>query len=168
MRTAAALAILALLAACSHADRGPSIVAGNARFQFLTPALVRLEYSASGHFVDAPTAVVQKRDWTKVTVTRSQADGWLTARTPAMTLRYRLQSGPFTAQNLEVTWTDAQGKPRTWHPGDRDPLNLGGLPYSLDNVSENNLPAGRSDTLTPVNDVIPGIEFRCSRQHRGC
>ena len=159
MRAAAALAALALLAACSQADHGPSVVAGNARFQFLTPTLVRLEYSASGHFVDAPTAVVQKRDWPKVTVARKQADGWLTARTPAMSLRYRLQSGPFTAQNLEVSWTDAQGKSRTWHPGDRDPLNLGGLPYSLDNVSENNLPAGRSDVLTPVNDVIPGIDI---------
>jgi alpha-glucosidase (family GH31 glycosyl hydrolase) len=159
IRVTLALNTLVLLAGCSHADRSPTVVAGNARFQFLTPSLVRLEYAASGHFVDAPTAVVQKRDWAPVTVERKESDGWLTARTPALTLRYRLQSGPFTAQNLEITWTDAQAKPRTWHPGDPDPLNLGGLPYSLDNVSEKNLPAGRADVLTPVNDVIPGIDI---------
>jgi alpha-glucosidase (family GH31 glycosyl hydrolase) len=159
MRTKLTLAALTLLAGCSHAGSTPTVVAGNARFQFLTPSLVRLEYSASGHFVDAPTAVVQKRDWPKVVVDRSEEGGWLTARTPAMTLRYRLQSGNFTAQNLQVTWTDAQGKPRAWHPGDADPLNLGGLPYSLDNVSEDNLPEGRSDVLTPVKDVIPGIDI---------
>ena len=41
----------------------PVIVSGNARFEFLTPSLVRMEYSPSAKFLDAPTAVVQKRDW---------------------------------------------------------------------------------------------------------
>ena len=40
-----------------------TITAGDARFEFLTPGLVRMEYSPAARFVDAPTAVVQKRDW---------------------------------------------------------------------------------------------------------
>jgi Glycosyl hydrolases family 31/Domain of unknown function (DUF5110) len=151
--------IAAVLLACSGTSSGPTIVTGNARFEFLTPSLVRMEYSAAGHFVDAPSAVVLRRDWPKVSVRTTQQDGWLVAQTAQMTLRYRLQSGEFAAGNLEVTWKDAAGTVRSWHPGDKDPLNLGGLPYSLDNLSQDNLPAGRSDADTPVNDIIPGIDL---------
>jgi hypothetical protein len=73
-------------------------------------------------------------------------------------LRYKLDSGPFTAANLQIDFKDAQQAARSWHPGDTDSLNLGGLPYSLDNISTENLPATRSDALTPINDLIPGID----------
>jgi alpha-glucosidase (family GH31 glycosyl hydrolase) len=149
---------LALLVCCARTPASPTIIAGNARFEFLTPSLLRMEYSPSGTFVDAPTAVVQKRDWPGVAVRSTQKDGWLIAATSLMSVRYRLQSGAFTASNLEVTWHDSAGGAHAWHPGDKDPLNLGGLPYSLDNVSQDNLPAGRSDLQTPVNDMIPGID----------
>ncbi|HEX4649787.1 MAG TPA: TMEM165/GDT1 family protein [Steroidobacteraceae bacterium] len=136
----------------------PVIISGNARFEFLTPSLVRMEYSPSAKFVDAPTAVVQKRGWPEVPVRSTQKDGWLTAASSVMTLRYRLQSGPFSAANLEVTWRDPAGAAHAWHPGDVDHGNLGGLTYSLDNVSAANLPQGRSDAESPVNDMIPGID----------
>ena len=155
---AGAAALLAALGGCARPQSGPLIVAGNARFQFLTPALLRLEYSPSGSFVDAPTAVVTKRDWPQVAVESQRKDGWLVASSSVVSVRYRLQSGPFAAGNLEVSWKDASGARRTWHPGEHDALNLGGLPYSLDNVSADNLPAGRSERETPVNDLIPGID----------
>ncbi len=139
--------------------QGTSVVfAGAARFEFLTPSLVRMEYSPSAKFVDAPTAVVQQRNWPTVAVESRQRDGWLVASTSAMRLQYRVGSGPFTAANLEVSWSDRAGAAHAWHPGDRDPLNFGGLTHSLDNVSKENLPAGHSDLESPVNDIIPGIE----------
>jgi alpha-glucosidase (family GH31 glycosyl hydrolase) len=154
-----------LLLACSqkaadspHEIRS-AIVSGKARFEFLTPSLVRLEYSKDGHFVDAPTAVVQKRDWPTVAVQTQAKDGWLIAATPALTLRYQINSGELTKTNLQITFKDASGAGHTWHPGDADLLNLGGMPYSLDNISKENLPPDRSDTLTPINDVIPGINI---------
>lgn len=150
--------ILWLLAACSGNSGKPVIVSGNARFEFLTASLLRLEYSSSGRFIDAPSAVVQKRDWPQMRVRRKEEGGWLIASTDAMTLKYRVGSGPFTATNLTVSWKKASGDTKVWHPGDKDPLNLGGMPYSLDNVSEENLPVGRSDIETPVNDTIPGID----------
>lgn len=148
-----------LLACCTGKKSGPIVVAGSARFEFLAPSVVRMEYAAPGAFVDAPTAVVQKRDWPDVPVRTMQKDGWLTASTGVVTVRYRLGSGEFSATNLQVTWKDSGGSSRSWRPGEQDPLNLGGLPYSLDNISEDNLPAGRPDTETPVHDAIPGIDL---------
>jgi alpha-glucosidase (family GH31 glycosyl hydrolase) len=153
------LLALAVLGACARLESGGTVRAGNARLQFLTPSLVRLEYSPSGKFVDAPTAVVLKRDWPPVRVWVTQANGWLSAATGRMTVRYRLRSGPFIAENLEVIWSDAAGQERHWHPGDTDPGNLGGLSYSLDNIARPNLPTDGSDLASPVNDMIPGIDL---------
>jgi alpha-glucosidase (family GH31 glycosyl hydrolase) len=136
-----------------------SIVAGHARFQFLTPSLVRMEYAPSGRFVDAPTAVVLKRDWPTVDVRSSTEHGWLVVHTSSITLRYRLNSGPFSADNLQVAWNRSGSTPHTWHPGQVDTQNLGGLTYSLDHVSEANLPKDKQDLESPVNDIIPGIEI---------
>ena len=88
-------------AAASPATSTATISAGNARFEFLTPTLLRMEYSPSGTFTDAPTAVVEKRDWPHVPVLSSEQDGWLLASSSGMTVRYRLKAGAFTAANLE-------------------------------------------------------------------
>jgi alpha-glucosidase (family GH31 glycosyl hydrolase) len=147
-------------ALCAVGDPGTTTVTvGNARFEFLTPSLVRMEYSPSGVFVDAPTAVVQRRDWPAVPIERHEQNGWLIAASSAMTLRYRLRSGAFTAANLTVSWNDRGGAAHDWHPGQVDPLNLGGLSYSLDNISRVNLPQGQMDLESPVNDEIPGIDL---------
>jgi alpha-glucosidase (family GH31 glycosyl hydrolase) len=142
---------------------GAAIAAGNARFEFLTPSLVRLEYSPSGKFVDAPTAVVQKRDWPEVRITAAREGAWLVASSGTVTVRYRSDSGVFTAANLAVTWSDLNGRAHTWRPGDIDTLNLGGLTYSLDNVSAANLPQGARELGSPVNDQIPGIDLELPR-----
>src|SRR5262249_18422520 len=156
----AALALsIELAPAASSAAGTPgtsTITVENARFEFLTPTLVRMEYSPSGAFIDAPTAVVQKRDWPPVPVEQHEENGWLIAVSSAMTLRYRLRSGAFDIVNLRVTWKDQEGAAHEWHPGQADPLNLGGLTYSLDNVSAANLPKDGMDLESPVNDEIPG------------
>ncbi|HJU08542.1 MAG TPA: TIM-barrel domain-containing protein [Rhodanobacteraceae bacterium] len=149
------LALALLIPGCVQATS--AVTVGNARFEFLTPTLVRMEYSPSGKFVDVPTAVVEQRDWPDVEVHRKTESGWLIASTNAMTLRYKLQSGAFTAVNLTVSWKD-HGAMRTWHPGQVDDRNLGGLTYSLDNVSTKNLPKNGDDLGSPINDLIPGID----------
>jgi alpha-glucosidase (family GH31 glycosyl hydrolase) len=118
---------------------------------------VRMEYSPSGVFVDAPSAVVEKRDWPHVPVLSSEQEGWLLASSSAVTVRYRLKSGAFTATNLKVSWKDRGGAAHEWRPGEVDARNLGGLTYSLDNISKPNLPEGHDDLESPVNDMIPGI-----------
>jgi alpha-glucosidase (family GH31 glycosyl hydrolase) len=169
--TVAALALsIGLVAVPSQAVAASgttTIAAGNARFEFLTPAVVRMEYSPSGKFVDAPTAVVQKRDWREVPVERREQNGWLVASSSVMMLRYRLGSGAFSAANLVVSWNDRAGAAHQWHPGEADPLNLGGLTYSLDNVSASNLPKDGMDLESPVNDAIPGIDLVLAKARPG-
>lgn len=160
MRISHTLAAVAtvLVAALTQAHATTAIIAGRARFELLTPSLVRMEYSPSGKFIDAPTAVVQKRDWPAVKVTTSRSGGWLILATRAMSLRYRLDSGPFTAANLSVSWRDPAGGRHAWLPGQADPGNLGGLTYSLDNIESANLPPPGNDLGSPAHDVIPGID----------
>lgn len=157
--TALLLALLAPLGRAAQSDGTTAVAAGNARFEFLTATLVRLEYSASGTFVDAPSAVVLKRAWPAVPVESHEQDGWLVAATSALTVRYRLRSGAFTGANLEVRWRERGGAERRWHPGDVDSGNLGGLTYSLDNIAAKNLPRDGMDLESPVEDPIPGIDL---------
>jgi len=117
------------------------------RFEFLTPSLVRMEYAPSGHFVNASTAVIQKRKWAEVNVRTVRKNGWLIAKTSKMTVRYQLHSGAFKSDNLKVTWRDSTGT-HSWHPGQKDSLNLGGLPYSLDQARRGALPNKKHGLLS--------------------
>ena len=79
------------------------MVAGNARFEVLSPTLIRTEYAADGHFVDAGTFnVVGRDDFAPVRFSKRTERGWLTIDTGAVTLRYKVGSGAFTADNLDV------------------------------------------------------------------
>ncbi len=152
-------AAAALLLALPQAHATTVIVAKNARFEFLTPSLVRMEYSPAGKFVDAPTAVVQKRSWPAVRVTaKHAAGGWLVLASSALTLRYRPSAGAFTPADLAVSWRGPAGGRHLWRPGQPDPGNLGGLTYSLDNISAATLPPPGDDLGSPIHDLIPGID----------
>jgi alpha-glucosidase (family GH31 glycosyl hydrolase) len=80
-----------------------TIRSGNARFEVLSPTLIRTEYAQGGRFVDQGTFNVVGRDDFKPTHVSKHTDhGWLTIETGAMTLRYQVGSGSFTADNLNV------------------------------------------------------------------
>jgi alpha-glucosidase (family GH31 glycosyl hydrolase) len=129
------LAITARTETVPYRPPEPTFVSGQARFQVLAPGLVRLEYSPSGAFVDAPSvAVINRDDWPKTTVQTHEEDGWLTLSTDVLSLRYKLGSGPFTTNNLSIEWRDGS-RTHQWKPGDADDQNLGGVPASLDNRS---------------------------------
>lgn len=83
--------------------RIPAVAAGDARFQVLSPTLIRTEYAGDAEFVDASTFnAVGRADFPSTPYTSTTSDGWLTLTTSALTLRYRLDSGPFSARNLTV------------------------------------------------------------------
>ena len=154
------LALAAAAPPCFGSAGGATTVsAGHARFEFLTSSLVRLEYSPSGSFADAPSAVVLKRDWPAVQVESHEQTDWLIASSSAVTVRYHLGSGAFTSANLAVSWRDRAGVEHQWHPGDVDTHNLGGLNYSLDNIATANLPRDGMDLESPAGDSIPGIDL---------
>ena len=103
------------------------MVEGQARFQVLAPMLVRMEYSPTARFIDAPSVAVLKRDWPTIPIQTRRVGGWREIETGKMTIRYRIGSGLFTAENLQVRWKNEQGD-HVWKPGDKDDKNLGGVP----------------------------------------
>ncbi|WP_432974908.1 TIM-barrel domain-containing protein [Dactylosporangium sp. CA-233914] len=116
-RVAAAAAVLALnLMIMTHA--GPAaadadktrpaaeraVVSGQARFEVLSPTLIRTEYAGDGKFLDAATFNAIGRDsFNRTNFKTRTTDGWLTITTDAVTLRYKVGSGPFNPTNLVVT-----------------------------------------------------------------
>ncbi|TKA02234.1 carbohydrate-binding protein [Actinacidiphila oryziradicis] len=91
----------------AHAPHGqhaiPSVTVSDARFEVLSPTLVRTEYAGDGAFTDDATFNAIGRDgFTPTPYTSTTSDGWLTLKTSKLTLRYKVGSGPFTAQNLTV------------------------------------------------------------------
>ena len=122
-----------------------AVVSGDARFEVLSPTLIRTEYAGDAKFLDAATFNAVGRDsFAPARFTSKTAGGWLTIRTDAATLRYRVGSGPFTSKNL--TLTENGGHPVTAAPwsqtqapacvaGDRceaENLDLSGLTLATD------------------------------------
>jgi hypothetical protein len=111
-----------------------TVRAGQARFEVITPTLIRLEYAQGGHFENGPTTTVVQTGVpnspflvrrTSRTITLSTSGG--------VTLTYRLHSGPFSASNLTLNiGKNAQGL----HPTAANPTgNLGGWRRALDLLS---------------------------------
>ncbi|HEX6523595.1 MAG TPA: TIM-barrel domain-containing protein [Streptosporangiaceae bacterium] len=113
-RSAAVLALAAAGLACPAAiprsaaaplagARASAVVSGDARFEVLSPTLIRTEYAGDAHFLDAATFNAIGRDgFAPAHFTTHTAGGWLTIQTQAVTLRYKVGSGPFGADNLQV------------------------------------------------------------------
>ncbi|RKS73863.1 alpha-glucosidase (family GH31 glycosyl hydrolase) [Motilibacter peucedani] len=133
----AAAASAALVALPSAADAAPvpaaaksAVVSGQARFEVLSPTLVRTEYAGDSRFVDAATFNAIGRDaFAKTSFTTTQRDGWLQIDTAAMSLRYRVGSGSFSSDNLVVRLKagaqDVEGRP--WVVSDVAPCAAGAL-----------------------------------------
>src|SRR5687767_5136041 len=75
---------------------------GPARFQVLSPTLIRLEYAEDHAFEDRPTLTVPIRRAEATPVSTEVRGDVREIRTSRMVLRYREGSGPFTAQNLRL------------------------------------------------------------------
>jgi alpha-glucosidase (family GH31 glycosyl hydrolase) len=122
------------------ADPKAVVTFGNARFTVLTPELIRMEWAADGKFEDHASFVflnrrlpVPKFEPEIEEMSRAQQ---FTIKTSSLTLTYTPDGAPgadnrFTAKNLSIVLT-VNGKPVTWHPGDKDPDNLQGTTRTLD------------------------------------
>ncbi|MER5510024.1 TIM-barrel domain-containing protein [Streptomyces sp. NPDC002766] len=87
----------------SHTARIPTVTSGDARFEILSPTLIRTEYAGDGKFTDARTFNAIGRDgFTPAAYTATTSGGWLTIKTSALTLRYQVGSGPFDVRNLSL------------------------------------------------------------------
>ncbi|MEU2426595.1 TIM-barrel domain-containing protein [Streptomyces sp. NPDC007851] len=92
-----------------HRARTATVSVDDARFEVLSPTLIRTEYSGDDHFEDRATFNAIGRDsFTPPPYTSSVRDGVLTITTSGMTLRYWVGSGPFDADNLTTSFKEAR------------------------------------------------------------
>ena len=102
-------AVPATAAAGRLADQ--TVISGNARFQVLSPTLIRSEYAGDGAFTDDATFNAIGRDgFAPAQFSTSVDDGWLTIDTGSMVVKYHEKSGDFTAKNLSIGLTSANGQ----------------------------------------------------------
>ena len=118
----------------SIASTEATIVSGKARFTLLTPAMIRMEWSPSGCFEDRPSLVFIRRNLPAPSYKTTVQEGWLVIETSDLVLRYKVGSGKFSSENLEIR-VKAKETPALWRPGQEDKGNLGGTTRTLDQVS---------------------------------
>src|SRR5687768_363468 len=99
MVTAVVLASAAPVQAQSGAS---SVVSGSARFEVLSPTLIRMEYAGDRRFEERPTFNAINRQFPRASFSKTQQNGLLIIKTGKLTLQYRLNSGPFSQDNLRV------------------------------------------------------------------
>jgi hypothetical protein len=130
MRTGAALVGLLAAALAAPAASAKPVTDGNARFEVITPTLIRLQYAADRKFADGRTQTTEGRLRRSAGFRTSVKGGRRIIRTSRITLRWRRGSGPFGASNLTVKI----GK-RAVHPEPGPSQSpLGGWRRSLDLV----------------------------------
>jgi hypothetical protein len=108
---------------------GEAIVDGPARFEVITPSLVRLEYAADRRFEDRRTLTTGGRLRTSPSSSTEVTGGERVIRTARMTLRWR-RGEPFGEESLRVRVGGRSVRPR---PGP-NPAPLGGWRRALDHT----------------------------------
>ena len=88
--------------AAGKAAHNATVTEGDARFEVLSPEVIRLEYAPSGQFLDQPTFTVLNRNFPVPPYTQNVQDGWLVLTTSDVVLRYKLGSGPFGPSNTQL------------------------------------------------------------------
>lgn len=121
------------------ADPRAEVIFGKARFTVLTPELIRMEWSADGHFEDHASLVFINRrlpvpHFKKV---ESEDKQQLTIKTAALTLVYDpaaagpAADGRFTSADLTINFNSGDNL-AVWRPGMKDTQNLEGTTRTLD------------------------------------
>lgn len=129
-------------------QQGNKVICGNVRFDVLSPSVVRMQFSDSRDFLDAPSAVVLYRNVGTTDFKICQENDRLVIDTGKMTISYQIGSGEFTSDNLNISW-QADGQNRSWKPGDTDSENLGGTISSFNAIEEATKPGGKLPPFPP-------------------
>lgn len=101
------------------------------RFIVITDGVIRMEYSPDGNFVDASSFVAVNRTYPDVDFEVKKRSGWIEINTARLGLRYKLNSGKFTSDNLEIASIN-KNVSFVWRPGTQQKMNLKGTYRTLD------------------------------------
>jgi alpha-glucosidase (family GH31 glycosyl hydrolase) len=108
--------------------------AAGARFCFITPDCVRMEYAPDGAFVDSPSLFASHRPADSVPYTVEMDGEWLILRTDLLELRCLEDGQPFHAGNLQIDSGKREAGAFEWQPGREQTANLKGPLPTLDAV----------------------------------
>ncbi len=102
--------------------------AGKARFTWLTPRIIRMEYSEVGAFEDRASQAFWYREQPKVNFTKKDGEeGAVVLENEYLKLEYK--GGAFSAETLSV---EVKALQTSWHYGDQAEGNLGGTGRTVD------------------------------------
>jgi len=109
---------------------------GNVRFTLLTPGLIRMEWSEDGKFEDLASLTFVNRNLPVPEFSHKIIDGILEITTSKLVLKYKIGSGKFNADNLQIQF-DFNNKNVSWNTGVENNGNLGGTARTLDKYNGN-------------------------------
>lgn len=113
-----------------------NIIQGNKyRFTLLTPRLIRLEYSETGHFVDEPTSFARCRDYPAFKYEKQENERLLLIRTKYFQVTY-LKDKPFYGGKVNPTGNlkiELLNSNNIWYYGHPEVKNYGAPGNSIDN-----------------------------------
>lgn len=102
------------------------------RFTILTPRVIRMEWDSTNTFTDNRSFTIVNRNLPTPKYTAKQKNGWFIIQTDELELKYRLNSGKFSASNLSVRYRKDNSRAFTWIPGMAQKENLKGTARTLD------------------------------------
>lgn len=123
------------------------------RFTVISDGAVRMEYAPDGQFVDAKSFVAVQRAYPAADY-RVKRGAWIEIATPKMVLRYRKNSGPFTASNLSVRSPKRAAVPFVWKPGMQQKGNLKGTYRTLDGYDGDTYAYDERRPKMPIEDGL--------------
>jgi len=107
------------------------VISENVRFTILTPGLIRMEWAEDKVFEDHASLVFVNRNLPVPEFEKQEKDGWLIIDTEKFNLKYKLNSGKFSAENLQIDF-NIDGAKKIWKPGVENKGNLNGTLRTLD------------------------------------
>jgi len=107
------------------------VISENVRFTILTPGLIRMEWAEDEVFEDHASLVFVNRNLPVPEFKTQEENDWLIIETENINLKYKLNSGKFTAENLQIDFS-IDGAKKVWKPGMENKGNLNGTLRTLD------------------------------------
>lgn len=125
----------------------------NVRFTVISDGVIRMEYAPDGKFVDDKSFIAVNRQYPAVDYKLKTRGRWVEIATSKMVMRYKKDSGAFSAENLSIV--SAKGTlPFSWKPGVKQAENLKGTFRTLDGFD------GEVQTQGYVRDSKPGEKIQ--------
>lgn len=115
-------------------DSQKCVLFGKARFQLMTPRILRMEWAEDTHFEDSPTFTCMNRKLSCPDFGVKTGPRRITLSAPHFTLEYTDDGRSFHRNNLAIRFNH-KGKSAKWHPDKKDTGNLGGTLPTLDMVA---------------------------------